>query len=148
MKDTLVYSQISLECATFPNANIELMPGVKWGRIDAFPTPAYCAYQIIYRRVTGEVLNYRLGETLAEEVSACVLGGHGIPANVGLAAFNHLHRCGAFLEKPPTQGQLLEWLTQPIVINGQEIRYRFATQKSIYLAEILKTIHNAPQTKS
>ena len=70
-----------------PDPLVQVMPGVPWGAVDAFPTPAYWAYQVLARRVTGSVIPHRLGSNLFEEVAACLLGGHGIPAQVGLAAF-------------------------------------------------------------
>lgn len=70
-----------------PKADAEVIPGVPWGAMEAFPTPAYWAYQVYARRLTGDRINYKLGATLKEEVGACLLGGHGIPASVGLAPF-------------------------------------------------------------
>ena len=78
-----------------PSANVELMEGVRWGSVDAFPTPAYWAYQVVARRLVGKPAGYRLGRTLAEEVAACLLGGHGIPATVGLAAYDRMRERGA-----------------------------------------------------
>ena len=66
-----------------PAENMEVIPGVKWGSICAFPSPAYWKYQVLARRIQGTQIRYRLGTTLAEEVGACLLGGHGIPASVG-----------------------------------------------------------------
>ncbi|WVV48428.1 hypothetical protein THH46_04355 [Pseudomonas sp. NA13] len=73
-----------------PQAEAEVLPGVPWGAMEAFPSPAYWAYQVYARRLTGNRINYKLGATLKEEVGACLLGGHGIPANVGIAAFHHV----------------------------------------------------------
>ncbi|MGU1930297.1 hypothetical protein ACSEV3_20910 [Pseudomonas aeruginosa] len=74
----------------FPSAHAEVLPGVKWGLIEAFPSPAYWAYQAWANEQQTTPINYKLGSTLQEEVGACLLGGHGIPASVGLAAFSHL----------------------------------------------------------
>src|ERR1700761_1315138 len=78
-----------------PAPEAEVLPGVRWGYIEAFPTPAYWLYQVIARRLLNQPIRYRLGENLREEVAACLLGGHGIPARVGLAAFEHLKRLGS-----------------------------------------------------
>lgn len=123
-----------------PKADEEVIPGVHWGAIEAFPTPAYWAYQVHANRLIGNHINYKLGETLKEEVGACLLGGHGIPANVGLAAFQHVKKHGAFSDRPPAQETLLEWLKEPIEIEGRFVRYRFAKQKSRYLHEALKKL--------
>lgn len=123
-----------------PAAETEVIQGVRWGAVEAFPTPAYWAYQVYARRLMGERINYKLGATLKEEVGACLLGGHGIPARVGLAAFRHLRGCGAFADVPPAEEVLLEWLTQPLAIDDKLVRYRFAKQKARYLSAALQKL--------
>lgn len=123
-----------------PAADAEVIPGVRWGAVEAFPTPAYWAYQVYARRVLGERINYKLGTTLKEEVGACVLGGHGIPARIGLAAFHHLKECGAFGDEPPTEALLLEWLSGALPVDGRMVRYRFAKQKARYLGAALQKL--------
>lgn len=123
-----------------PQAEAEVIPGVPWGAIEAFPTPAYWAYQVYARRLTGNRINYKLGATLKEEVGACLLGGHGIPANVGIAAFHHVRERGAFGEQPPSEETLLEWLREPLAIDGRQVRYRFAKQKARYLSAALQKL--------
>jgi N-glycosylase/DNA lyase len=130
-----------------PAADIELMPGVRWGAFEAFPTPAYWFYQVFANRVRGAPLEYKLGRTLAEEIGACLLGGHGISASVGLAAYEHLRSQGTFAGKP-SETQLVTWLQQPLLVNGRSVRYRFAAQKARYLAAALKRVHEAPATTS
>lgn len=139
-----IYANVTSVRVELPSPCEEVLPGVPWGAVDAFPTPAYWVYQVMYRRVAGGPPAYKLGHTLAEEVGACLLGGHGIPASVGLAAFEQLRSLGAFSESCPTQSQLLTWLSQPVVVKGKEVRYRFATQKSKYLASALQAIDSAP----
>lgn len=124
----------------FPVPEAEVLPGVPWGAIDAFPSPAYWAYQVYARRIQGDRINYKLGATLKEEVGACLLGGHGIPASVGLAAFRHVKHRGAFGDVPPTEEELLGWLYEPLNIDGRSIRYRFAKQKARYLAAALQKL--------
>lgn len=135
------YGAVMLGAATvqieLPPAASEVVPGVNWGHIDAFPSPAYWAYQVLARRAQGTRINFKLGSTLREEVGACLLGGHGIPANVGIAAFADLKRQGAFQEGAPDERTLYEWLSGPITIDGRSIRYRFAKQKAQYLAAAL-----------
>lgn len=119
-----------------PEAETEVLPGVRWGAIDAFPTPAYWAYQVLARRVCGSPPRYRLGETLTQEVAACLLGGHGIPAKVGVAAFQKLKSLGVLRGKP-TEAGLFELLAQPLEVDGRLIKYRFARQKARYLSTAL-----------
>jgi thermostable 8-oxoguanine DNA glycosylase len=118
-----------------PSATNEVIPGVPWGAIEAFPTPAYWAFQVMARRVNGTSVRYRIGDTLIEEVAACLLGGHGIPASIGLAAFRHLKRRGLLsLERGvPTEADLLAQLSTPMELEGRPVLYRFAKQKARYL---------------
>jgi len=134
-------------CVDFPPPETEVMPGVQWGQVEAFPSPAYWAYQVIARRVEARSINYRLGRTLREEVGACLLGGHGIPARVGLLAFEHLKAKGAFETSGTDEMTLRNWLSEPIEVDGKRIRYRFAAQKARYLAAALQrlTAESSPQ---
>jgi N-glycosylase/DNA lyase len=110
-----------------------VLPGVLWGRMDAFPSPAYWAYlaQSAERHEGG--MRHRLGDTLLEEVGACLLGGHGIPAAVGIAAFLHLKALDAFNSSDISEEQLHAWLSVPLQVQGRLVRYRFAAQKARYL---------------
>lgn len=119
-----------------PAADVDVLPGVPWGAVEAFPTPAYWAYQVMARRLTRGPTNHRLGQTLAEEVAACLLGGHGIPASVGLAAFRRLQALGA-LASAPSEAELLNMLSEPLQVNSRPVRYRFARQKARYLSSAL-----------
>ncbi|UQQ16508.1 8-oxoguanine DNA glycosylase [Xanthomonas arboricola] len=138
-------AQVSIE---LPAQDAEILPGVLWGRVEAFPTPAYWAYQVIARRIASQTVRYKLGATLREEVGACLLGGHGIPASIGLAAFEHLKQKGAFAIAPPDEQSLRQWLSEPITSGDRQVRYRFASQKAKYLAAALRKIANesAPST--
>ncbi len=128
-----------------PGADVEVMEGVRWGSIDAFPTPAYWAYQVVARRLVCKPASYRLGRTLAEEVAACLLGGHGIPATVGLAAYDRIRERGALSGDPVSEKDLEALLKEPLEVGGRPIRYRFAAQKARYLAGALPLAHAAPK---
>lgn len=128
----------------FPSPDEHLIWGVPWGTIDAFPTPAYWRHQVIARRLTGRLIGYRLGRTLTEEVAACLLGGHGIPAPVGVAAYERLRELGALAGGSPSQEQLEAWLREPLQVGRRQARYRFAAQKARYLAACLPLVQSAP----
>jgi thermostable 8-oxoguanine DNA glycosylase len=127
-----------------PSPNTELLPGVLWGAVEAFPTPAYFAFQVIAKRLVGRPAQYSLGRTLAEEVGACLLGGHGVPGEVGIAAYEQLRAKGAFSTTPPTQEQFEAWLREPIRVGKRSIHYRFAAQKARYLSRALPMLYDAP----
>lgn len=140
-------SKIGAIQMALPSPDANIMAGVKWGAVEAFPTAAYWVYQVLLRRFEGNMVEYKLGHSLVEEVGACLLGGHGIPASVGLAAYERLRTMGAFLHAP-TEAQLLDWLTEPLEVHGRKIRYRFAAQKAKYLAAALPRVKDAPQTET
>jgi len=121
-----------------PTAETPLMDDVRWGLVNAFPTPAFWAYQVIARRLESKTIQYKLGGTLREELGACLLGGHGIPASVGLAAFTHLKGHGAFAGATPDESDLFRWLSEPLKVGPKFVRYRFARQKAAYLARSLE----------
>ena len=128
-----------------PGPDVAVMPGVRWGAVDAFPSPAYFAFQVIARRLVGRPVQYSLGRTLAEEVGACLVGGHGISGAVGIAAFHHLRTKGAFEQgASPSEAQLESWLREPLEVGQRRVHYRFAAQKARYLSQALPRLHNAP----
>lgn len=139
MQVAVVYAGPTTVQFELPAANSELLPGVRWGLVEAFPTPAYWAYQVLARRVLRGPISHRLGETLAEEVGACLLGGHGLPARVGLAAFRHLKAAGVFTAAPAAS-EIEQLLRQPLAVDGRAVRYRFARQKAIYLSHALRRL--------
>lgn len=134
-----IYLERSVVHVELPPLTDEVLPGIAWGALDAFPTPAYWAYQVMARRVGGTTVNYKIGDTLAEEVAACLLGGHGIPAGIGIAAFRHLKKLGLFASgrHSPSEAELLEHLSMPMDMDGRLVHYRFARQKAKYLRSAL-----------
>src|SRR3546814_2053718 len=78
---------------------------------------------------------FKLCPTLTEEVVTCLLGGHGAPAEVGLAA---AARVIAALRDTPdaplSRERAEELLTTPLEVNGRLIHYRFAAQRAQYLS--------------
>lgn len=108
--------------------------GVAWGAAEVPMTPAYWAAQC-WMWELDEPEHFRLGRSLAEEILACILGGHGIQAEVGLAAY---HRLRTVLDASPDQmadeAAVRELLQAPLEVSGKSIRYRFASQKAGYIA--------------
>ena len=108
--------------------------GMQWGLAEELCSPAYWAAQAWMWEVE-EPDHYKLGRSLEEEVMACLLGGYGIPAEVGLAAFERLRKVNASdpnaLKDEQTVRALLE---KPLRVKGRSVRYRFANQKARYLA--------------
>lgn len=131
-----------------PPAEAEVLPGVHWGAVEAFPTPAYWTYQVLARRLIAQPVRYRLGQTLTEEVGACLLGGHGIPSAVGLAAFSKLKAAGVFA-RATSEAEIHHLLSERVPLNGRLVGYRFAKQKARFLsAALLSLAREAPPSGS
>lgn len=122
-----------------PGPGIEVMPGVCWGRFDEFFTPAFWVSRAWIDGVDYGHEQYTLGRTLSEEVAACLLGGFGMPAEVGIAAFERLKLRG-LLDARVTAEELEKALAEPLEIGGRAIRYRYPRAKSRFLAEALKRL--------
>jgi thermostable 8-oxoguanine DNA glycosylase len=144
MQEGFVWNGSTMIRLELPLEHEEVIPGVRWGSICAFPSPAYWKYQVLARQIQESKINNRLGRSLAEEVGACLLGGHGIPASVGLAAFEHLKQRGTFSGSAPKESDLLTWLGEPIKHGEKTIRYRFAKQKARYLTYALSKLEREP----
>lgn len=114
----------------------EIIPGVPVGRIEDVFSPAFWG-QMARSAERGGFGGIRLGSDLVEEVAACLLGGFGMPAEMGLAAFDRLKERKLLF--PGVRQEVLEAaLTEPFVdppLNGR--RYRFPRQKARFLAASL-----------
>lgn len=126
------------------------MPGVRWGRPDVLFTPAYWQSQLQWCPSLQRAGAHRLGESFREEVVACLLGGHGIPAEIGLAAFAAIRSSGLLSpDRRPTEEDIYSVLGQPLPLtSGKRVRYRFAKQKSGYVAIFLASREQAPSDDS
>lgn len=124
----------AIETLDLPAASTGLGLGeLRWGNAEEPLTPAYWAAQTWMWEIDAPE-HYRLGRTLAEELLACMLGGYGIPAEVGLAAYERLR--GHLLDGGRlTDGEDVEaLLIEPLRIGERSVRYRFARQKAHYVS--------------
>ncbi|MCY4420115.1 MAG: 8-oxoguanine DNA glycosylase [Gammaproteobacteria bacterium] len=121
------------EC-NIPDENEEVMHGVLWGCASKPFTPAYWRLICITNNAVHKQSIYHLGTSLKEEVVACLLGGHGITGELGLAAYNHL-RLNHVLDAdcPYTAEQIESLLREPLVVDGRSVRYRYPHQKAKYI---------------
>ena len=133
MQKVFIESRYGLVQVDLPPEKQEVLPSVKWGDASGFPTVAYWLYKVLEKRITGDLIRYKLGNSLIEEIGACLLGGHGIPAANGLAAYEHMRSKGIFNGAVFSESDIFSWLSEPISLNGKTFKYRFAKQKAIYL---------------
>ena len=134
-----IFAGDELRTLTLPPAKDEVMPGVTWGHFDVIGTAAFWAGRMWLMAETNTPAMFRLGSTLAEEVVACLLGGHGMPAAVGLAAFERLRSQG-LAEGVPAAAAIELHLREPLQVRGRQVRYRFPKQRAAFIAGSLERL--------
>lgn len=131
-----------------PPYDEEVIPGVAWGRVDELFTVAYWLGQYWQREDEYRPAVHRIGQTFEEEVVACMLGGHGIPAEVGLAAFARLRDVGLLAEPTVTPEAIAHHLRYPLTVGNRQITYRFWARKSLHLAATLRLLQENPPSST
>lgn len=127
-----------LETFDLPEADEEVLPGVRWGDTSLLLTPAWIARHahIRWRRRSFNGVFRQKSVTLAEDVVFCLLGGFGIRAEVADAAYRHLSLNGLF-EAPIDRDVIEKHLREPLGVGGRSVRYRFPAARARYIAEAL-----------
>lgn len=121
-----------------PDGENELMPGIKWGHYCQLYTPAFWKYMyLVYGSEVG-LDNHRIGSTIIEEIIACILGGYGMPSELGIAAFERL-KSKSLIKPGVSFTKIHEALCDPFeMLDGSLKRYRFYNQKSKYVHKLLQ----------
>lgn len=129
---------------TLPDPLEELAPGVKWGRAEALFTPAFWAAQVwILREQNWRVIRHmRSGETLEEEVAACLLGGYGIRGELSHAAFVRLRDRGLLGKRAADEESIVQALREALPVGDKAIHYRFPRAKGKLLASCLSNLRS------
>jgi len=132
-----------------PAPTVEVVPGVYWGRFEDFFTPAFWVSRNWIDGESCAFATYAIGGSLREEVAACLLGGYGMPAEVGLAAFRRL-RCRGLLDGTKcTQANIEADLAEPLTVCGRSVRYRFPRTKARFLFLAMQKLNaESPPTGS
>lgn len=102
----------------------------EWGEYFMIGTAAYWVSQATQVSFSHD---FSYGKSLSEEVVYCLLGGHGIPAEIGNAAFKSIKESGLICLNPiPTEEEIESVLRLPIWVPSKKypIFYRFPKQKS------------------
>lgn len=131
-------------CVRLPDPEVELLPGVPWGDLCALFTPAYWYTQFLMNPLDRTQTRHRIGTTFEEELTVCLLGGYGIPAEIGLAAFERLKSEGLIAALCTNPNILANRLREPIQISGRRVQYRFWRQKAEYLASAYRELRKHP----
>lgn len=121
-----------------PHHNENIFGAVKWGKFEDFFTPAFWRAQTWFFELRNDAaLTYQLGETFEEEVVACLLGGHGIPSEMGIAKFNQFKENEIFTSNNISLEVIERIMHTPVYLDGKNKKYRFAKQKSKYIYDAL-----------
>ena len=102
------------------------------------------AYWITSTRELDAPAHFRLGDSLVEEVAACILGGYGMTAEVGLAAFAAVRDAG-LLGHEVSEVELFGALCQPIPLDGSTrfVHYPYPRQRADRIAAALRYLADA-----
>lgn len=129
-----------------PGPDVVLSPAgfpdrtVRWGHGWQVGTAAYwialTENAVRDGRLPDSQARHSIGADLTEEVAACLLGGHGLPHQVGLAAFEAV-RAEGMLHRPVTRQAIESVLRQPLRVGSRTVGYRFPAQRAGYLAAAL-----------
>lgn len=123
-----------------PNAECDVMSSVKWGSVSTPFTPAYWKFLCIVNGSINDRSRYKLGRTLKQEVVACLLGGHGVSGELGIAAYHHLLKNGV-IEGDSSVNNIEELLKQPLIVGSKKIKYRYPSQKAKYISSAIELLN-------
>jgi thermostable 8-oxoguanine DNA glycosylase len=126
-----------------PEPGREILPGVRWGKFDDFFTPAFWVSRSWIDGDFSPHVDYTLGRSLREEIAACLLGGHGMPAEVGMAAFHRMRDRG-LLDGTIPMIDIEKALMEPLIVGNRQVRYRYPHTKSRFLAEAMQKFNAEP----
>ena len=129
-----------------PPPSNEVLPGLRWGHTAEFFSPAFWKYHSQAHRDAERFQRHALGRTLVEEVSACLLGGYGMPAELGWAAFVRLRDEGLLSGRAGIE-ELEHALTRPFKVRCTLRKYRFARQRAKYLCAAINTVRDLSPTR-
>lgn len=120
-----------------PHENDELLPGIKWGSCAQLYTPAFWKLQYLLADYSNEVNTHKLCTSIIDEVVMCILGGYGIPSEIGIAAFDTL-KGNDIIKQGVSFQNIFQALSAPIATSdGRWVMYRFYNQKSKYIHQFL-----------
>lgn len=123
------------------NETHEIVPGVAFGRPEWVLSPAYWA--ALVEQSPGNFDHFEQPTSLKTEVCFCLLGGHGITAEVNCAAYQRLESAGLFdSDEIPPEQIIEELLRAPLSIGDRTVRYRFPRQRAQRISRALQRINN------
>jgi len=146
--ETFLWNQVMEVLQHLPNEQQELMPGLKWGSAYQLYTPAFWKYQYLTNSFPADTETHRLAGSVRDEIVMCMLGGYGIPSEMGIIAFDRL-KSECLIQPFIMLEVLMDALSRPFDLEGgKKVRYRFARQKAEYIYAFLNRpdINDIPAT--
>ncbi|MBB2792678.1 UNVERIFIED_ORG: thermostable 8-oxoguanine DNA glycosylase [Rhizobium pisi] len=138
-------TQAHLDLATL-SPDDELMPGVKWGKPEWVPSPAYWA-SILSNATEASHGFVSPNASLFEEVGFCLLGGFGVTAEMNHSYFELLRDEGIFDPGAHITAAMVEGLlSQPLMVLGRKRRYRFPRQKASRIVQAMAMVAALPRS--
>ena len=123
----------------------EVVPGVRYGRQEWVPTPAFWA---ALADLEGDEIDDYVspkGTPLAEDLAFCLLGGYGVKMELNRAAWERLDEAGALrADGVPSAVEFEALLSEPLLVNGRLQKYRYPRQRAGRLHIALKSIRDNP----
>ena len=108
----------------------KLLSDIDWENAGRRFTKSY--WEVQYYLSDLSCCGYKLGSNLREEVVACLLGGYGFKAELGLLAFHRIKNM-RLIRKNARLEEIEKAISTPFRWNGKEVYYRFSRQKSKYI---------------
>lgn len=127
----------------------EVVPGVRYGRQEWVPTPAFWAAMADLEG--DEVDDYvsAKGTPLAEDLAFCLLGGFGVKMELNRAAWERLDEAGSLrADNVPSPAEFESLLSEPLLVGGRLQKYRFPRQRAGRLHTALNSIRDTPPNTS
>ena len=128
-----------------PAADSEVVPGVRWGRPEWVPSPAFWVSLAAQEGPNADRFVSPKGAPLKEDVAFCLLGGFGIRMELNRAAWQRLKDANVLSFEPlPDAAFLEDLLSEPLLVNGRSVKYRFPRQRAGRLALALRYLRDNP----
>ncbi len=125
---------------SLPDADVQLLPGVRWGCASVPFSPAYWVARCAWPDETLPRFETRDG-SLVEEVGFCLLGGFGIKYEMNRLAFDRLRTAGVFDQSVPWKEEgIRQLLLAAFHFEGRAVRYRFPNQRAKRIAVMRETV--------
>ncbi|MBO7047260.1 MAG: hypothetical protein J6W38_13100 [Prevotella sp.] len=113
----------------------QFLTDIDWEDAGRLYTKSY--WEVQYYLSKHDSNSFRLGSNLLEEVVACLLGGYGLKAEMGLLAFHRMRNLH-LIRSDVSLSEIENAISQPFSLNGKKIHYRFPHQKAKYIYSFLQ----------